>query len=68
MKPATHENTADRVELARQLFREFYVPCFWHAKPDLVITEAMIPWVAQELRKHGGRRGLLAAEDLGRCR
>lgn len=68
MDQATPEQDTDRLELARQFFREFYALCFWHAKPDLVITEAMIPWVAKELRRHGGRRGLLAAEDLARCR
>ncbi len=53
-----------RVELANQLYREFYTVCFWHMKPDLQITEAMIPLMLKGLRTHGGWRGLLAAERL----
>ncbi len=53
-----------RIELARRLFREFYAACFWHLKPDLVVTEEMIPVLLRGLRTHGGRRGLLAAAQL----
>jgi hypothetical protein len=53
-----------RTELARRLYREFYVACFWHRKPDLVVTEDMIPLIIRGLRTHGGRRGLLAAARL----
>jgi hypothetical protein len=55
-----------RTERARQLFREFYARCFWHWKPDLVITESMIPAVVKELCAHGGRKGMLAAAELQR--
>jgi len=52
------------VQRARQLFREFYAACFWHLKPDLTITEATIPTIIRELRRHGGRRGMMAAAEL----
>lgn len=55
---------ADRVERANRLFREFYTACFWHMKPDLVVTEAMIPIIVRGLRTYGGRRGMLAAAEL----
>jgi hypothetical protein len=52
------------VDLANRLFREFYTTCFWHLKPDLVVTEALLPLIVKGLRTHGGRRGLLAAARL----
>jgi hypothetical protein len=57
-------NTTRRLELANQLFREFYAACFWHLRPDLVITEEQLPLVIRGLRTHGGRRGLVAAARL----
>jgi hypothetical protein len=53
-----------RSELARRLYRQLYAACFWHLKPDLVVTEEMIPVILRGLRTHGGRRGLLAAAQL----
>jgi hypothetical protein len=53
-----------RTELAGRLFREFYAACFWHLKPDLVVTEEIIPIIIRGLRTHGGRRGFLAAGQL----
>jgi hypothetical protein len=53
-----------RRELANRLFREFYSACFWHYRPDLTITDEMIPLVVEGLRRHGGRKGLLAAARL----
>ncbi len=53
-----------RLELANRLFREYYASCFWHCRPDLSITEAHIPLVVDGLRRHGGRKGLLAAARL----
>jgi len=54
----------ERLELASRLFREYYAACFWHLKPDLRVTEEMIPIVVKGLRTHGGRRGALAAARL----
>ena len=61
---ALSKPTAEKVEQANRLFREFYTACFWHMKPDLVVTEAMIPIIVKGLRTYGGRRGMLAAAEL----
>jgi hypothetical protein len=53
-----------RIELARRLYSEFYAACFWHLRPDLVVTEEVIPVILRGLRTHGGRRGFLAAAQL----
>ena len=53
-----------RIELARRLYREFHSACFWHLKPDLVVTEETIPVIVRGLRTHGGRRAVLAAAQL----
>jgi hypothetical protein len=53
-----------RCELANRLFREFYASCFWHYRPDLSITEESVPLVIRGLRRHGGKKGLLAAAQL----
>jgi hypothetical protein len=63
--PMLHEEkTRSRVELAQSLFREYYASCFWHMKPDLVVTKEMLPAILKGLRTHGGRSGFLAADRL----
>ena len=52
------------VREARKLFRANYLTCFWWARPDLVIGIAEVPWVADGLRKHGGRVAWRAAARL----
>ncbi len=54
------------VREARRAFRRFRVRCFWSSPADLVIGEDDIGWVAQQLRKHGGMEGWMAAMKL--CR
>ena len=44
-----------RIREARKLFRAYHARCFWWAPADLVITIERVPWVAEHLRKHGGR-------------
>ncbi len=44
-----------RVREARRAFRRFRVTCFWSYRPDLVITAHDIPWVAEQLMRHGNR-------------
>ena len=44
-----------RVREARRAYRAFYARCFWSSPPDLVITAADVPWVAEQLMRHGGR-------------
>jgi uncharacterized protein with von Willebrand factor type A (vWA) domain len=53
-----------RVREARKLYRAYYATCFWWARPDLVIGAADIAWVADGLRKHGGRDAWRAAARL----
>ena len=44
-----------RVREARRAFRRFRATCFWSYRPDLTITAADVPWVAEQLMKHGNR-------------
>jgi hypothetical protein len=55
-------------EVARDMVRvrEARRACFWSYRPDLEITLADIPWVAEQLRKNGNRETWLLAERL--CR
>lgn len=55
-----------RVRSARQAYRAFHARCFWSYPSDLVVTHGDIPWVVDQLRRHGGREAWLAAEAL--CR
>jgi hypothetical protein len=52
------------VDQARKLFEKHYARCFWHMKPDLIVTEEMIPLIVKGLRAHGDREGFLAAAEL----
>jgi len=55
-----------RVREARRAYRLFHASCFWSFDPDYVVTLSDVPWVAAELRKHGGRAAWEAAIPL--CR
>ena len=44
-----------RVREARRAFRRFRTLCFWSYRPDLTISSADVPWVAEQLMKHGDR-------------
>ncbi len=52
-------DTEKRLALANRLFQEYFTRCFWHSPRDLVITEALIPFVVKGLRAHGGRDSFL---------
>lgn len=54
------------VREARKLFRANHITCFWWARPDLLIRVADVAWVADGLRKHGGRAEWRAAARLER--
>jgi hypothetical protein len=43
------------VREARRAYRRFHARCFWSYAPDLRITAADVGWVAEQLRRHGGR-------------
>ena len=53
-----------RLEQAQRLFTQYYGSCFWHCKPDLVVTEAMIPMIVKRLCQYGGQKGLREAAKL----
>ena len=52
------------VREARKLFRANYITCFWWTRPDLVIRTEDVAWVADGLRKDGGRKAWRAAATL----
>jgi hypothetical protein len=63
--PVTNPSpTSKRLQLAQQFFKEYYASCFWHLRPDLIVTEAMIPIIVKGLRTHGGKKGVQAAALL----
>lgn len=55
-----------RVRDARRAFRRFYAQCFWSYRRDLSITHSDVPWVAEQLKKHGNREAWHAGARL--CR
>lgn len=55
-----------RVREARRAFRRFRTACFWSYDPDLQITAADVPWVAEQLMRHGNREAYLIGARL--CR
>jgi hypothetical protein len=54
------------VREARKLFRAHYLQCFWWTPSDLRVGIADVSWVADGLRKHGGRIGWQQATRLER--
>lgn len=44
-----------RVREARRAYKRFRAMCFWSFREDLVIALADVPWVAEQLMKHGNR-------------
>lgn len=55
-----------RVREARRLYRRFHDQCFWSYDPELELGLADVPWVAEQLMKHGGREAWVAGARL--CR
>jgi hypothetical protein len=55
-----------RVREARRAYREFHAACFWSCDPAYRIQLVDVPWVVEQLRRHGGRRGWEVATRL--CR
>lgn len=52
------------VRMARHAFKQFRAKCFWSFRDDLAIGPAQVPWVAEQLRKHGGRDAWTQAAKL----
>lgn len=44
-----------QVREARRAFRRFHARCFWSYRPDLHIAADDVPWVAEQLMRHGDR-------------
>lgn len=65
LEPGTARDMV-KVREARKAFRQFRALCFWSAPPDLAIGIADVPWVAQQLMRHGNRRAWEAGVRL--CR
>ena len=55
-----------RVREARKAFRRFYASCFWSYRQDLQIGLEDVPWVADQLMKHGNREAWRVGQRL--CR
>ena len=55
-----------RIREARRAYHRYYHKCFWYCTPDLIIAVDDVPWVAEQLRKYGGRKAWDAAAKL--CR
>jgi hypothetical protein len=65
LEPSTARDMV-RVREARRAFRRFRTSCFWSYRPDLRVTAVDVPWVAENLRKHGNREAWKVADRL--CR
>ncbi|MBI2431310.1 MAG: hypothetical protein HYV26_00350 [Candidatus Hydrogenedentes bacterium] len=55
-----------RVREAGRAYRRFHARCFWSYDPGLQIKKGDIPWVVEQLRKHGNREAWEVAGRL--CR
>jgi len=53
-----------KVREARRAYRRFHTECFWSFDPDYRIGAADIAWIADQLRKHGGREAWLVGSKL----
>ena len=53
-----------RVREARRAFRRFRAACFWSFNPDYRIGPRDVVWVAEQLRRHGGRDAWAIATKL----
>lgn len=55
-----------RVREARRAYRRFHARCFWSYRPDLSIGADDVPWVAEQLMRHGDREAFAVGRAL--CR
>jgi hypothetical protein len=55
-----------RVREARRVYRRFHAECFWSYDPTYRIGPTDVAWVAEQLRRHGGREAWDVASKL--CR
>lgn len=62
--PAKTARQMVRVREARRAYRKYHARCFWSFDPNYVIGPSDVAWVAQQLRKHGGRDAWEVASKL----
>jgi hypothetical protein len=55
-----------QVREARRAYHRFHTQCFWSFDPNYRIGPKDIPWVAEQLKRHGGREAWLVGSKL--CR
>ena len=55
-----------RVREARRSYRRFHAECFWSFDPYYRVGSSDVTWVADQLRRHGGRDAWETAQKL--CR
>lgn len=55
-----------RIREARRAYRRFHAECFWPYNPEYQVGSEDVAWVAEQLRRHGGREAWKVAEAL--CR
>ncbi len=65
LEPETARNMV-RVREARRVYRRFHAECFWSFDPTYRIGPLDVAWVAEQLRRHGGRDAWEVASKL--CR
>jgi len=53
-----------RVREARKAYRRFHTRCFWSFDPEYVVRASDVAWVADRLRRHGGREAWEIASRL----
>ncbi len=53
-----------RIREANRAFHRFYAQCFWSSPTNLHIGKKDVAWVAEQLRKHGGKEGWATAAKL----
>jgi len=51
-----------RVREARRVYRRFHAECFWSYDPAYRIGPSDVAWVAEQLRRHGGRDAAILIE------
>ena len=56
----------EKLELARQVLRDFHAQCFWYLREDMELKPSDLDEIVRGLRQNGGRRGFLLAARL--CR
>jgi hypothetical protein len=55
-----------RLREARRAYRQFHTQCFWSCDPQYLVTLRDVPWVAEQLMKHGNREAWVIGSKL--CR